>query len=744
MKRPMAWMGCLVLIFTLFFMCLRPVGLKDPPAGTDANITMTGVLTDRQYKNNSYVLRLADVYMTDHAYSGNDKNQKLQKYAGVQVWLEKASYEELPMIGEKIEVCGKAENFSEASNPGEFDMRRYYYIHGTDFCIFNAKVQRRTGHGSILRDTIQRLKERMLLVFDTNLPENEAGILKAMILGDRASLTDEMRGLYQRNGLAHALSISGLHISILGYGTYRLLKKYHAGSIISVILTASLVIFYAELTGGGISVLRALTMFLVCLGADIANRTYDMLSALSASLILILLLNPLIVYDAGFMLSFGAVLGICMVNPWLENYFPKKDGLIGKLLSSISVSLSIQIFTLPIVLYFFYQIPLTSIPLNLLMIPLMGLLIVSAILLALLGIVSWFPVFPFVLSCRIILRIYETGCRICDTIPGGVFIAGRPSMKKVIIYYLVLLLVITGTSVKGLKKKEYAAVKNITGLLILALSVMMLVLKPVSGLTITMFDIGQGDSILVRTSAGTTYLIDCGSTTEKEIARYRVIPAMKSMGLHRIDYCIMTHPDKDHISGFEEMFEMPPEERLPIKYFVMPDIKDTGDAYRTIESEAQKAGAEVLKISDGQCFRDGETEILCIHPGKDFRAEDVNEYSVVLELKYRKFKALFTGDIQGDGESRIIRKLDKEGPVSILKVAHHGSKNSTPDELLDELHPAVALISAGENNTYGHPHRDTIERLNRIHTKIVTTIESGAITVNTDGEKMEIKSYEKK
>ena len=176
----------------------------------------------------------------------------------------------------------------------------------------------------------------------------------------------------------------------------------------------------------------------------------------------------------------------------------------------------------------------------------------------------------------------------------------------------------------------------------------------------------------------------------------------------------------------------------------MPEINDPGEAYMTIESEAQKAGAKVLKISEGQCFRDGETEIRCIHPGKDFRAEDVNEYSVVLELKYRKFKALFTGDIQGDGEKRIVRKLVDEGPVSILKVAHHGSKNSTPEELLSELRPAAALISAGENNSYGHPHRETIERLKSIHTKICTTIECGAITVNTDGEKMEIKTYEKK
>ena len=727
----------MVLIFTLFFMCLRPVGLKDPPAGTDTFITMTGVLTDRQYKNNSYVLLLADAYTTDHAYSGNDKDPglKTEKYAGVQVWLEKASYKELPMIGEKLEVTGKAENFSEARNPGDFDMRRYYHIHGIDFCIFNGKVIKRTGRGSFLRDNIQRLKERMLSVFDKKMTESEAGVLKAMILGDRTSLTDEMRGLYQRNGLAHALSISGLHISILGYGTYRLLKKIRMGSMLSVILTAVLVIFYAELTGGGTSVLRALTMFLVCIGADISGRTYDMLSALSSSLLLLLLSNPLIVYDAGFMLSFGAVLGICMVNPWLESFIPAKDGIVGKILSAISVSLSIQIFTLPIVFYFFYQIPLTSIPLNLLLIPLMGLLVVSALLLALLGNVSWFPVFPFVMICRIILRLYETGCRICDTIPGGVFIAGRPSVIKMIIYYLILLLVITVTSGKGLKK--------MAGPLLLAAAVLMLILRPISGLTVTMLDIGQGDSILLRTAAGTTYLIDCGSTTEKEIARYRVIPAMRSMGLRRIDYCIMTHPDKDHISGFEEMFEMAPAERLPIKYFVMPEIKDPGEAYRTIESEARKAGTKVLKISEGQCFRDGETEIRCIHPGRDFRAEDVNEYSVVLELKYRKFKALFTGDIQGEGESRIIRKLKKEGPVSVLKVAHHGSKNSTPEELLSELHPAAALISAGENNSYGHPHRETIERLNNIHTKICTTIESGAITVNTDGEKMEIKTYEK-
>ncbi len=742
MKRPMAWMGILVLIPVLFLMRLRPVREAPPPKPPDSEVTLIGTLHERQQKNDSFILYLSDAHVTDLTYSGKKSaNENKTTYQGVQLWVKDTSYEKLPEIGEKIEVMGKVSLFPEARNPGEFDLRSYYHLRGVTFRLFDCRIIRRSGHGKIVPELLQRLKEWMGSSLDRHLTEDEAGVIKAMILGDRASLSDEVRGLYQRNGIAHVLSISGLHISMLGYGLYRVLKKLRAGTGISSVVSIVFISAYAQMTGGSTSVLRALFMFIICIGADIFGRTYDMLSALSVSLLILLLSNPLMVFDAGFMLSFTAVLGIALLNPWVMRFLPKIKGRKGEILSTISVSLSIQLFTLPVVLYFFYQIPLFSIPLNLVLIPFMGVLIVSAILLAVLGNLLWFPGFPLAFTCRAILLIYEKGCRLCDTIPGGTLILGRPSAVQIFFYYAVLLFLVSGSAEKLLRRIKRASWRKAVELSIIIPMLVVLSFRPSDGLMITMLDIGQGDSILIKSPAGTTYLIDCGSTTEKDIARYRVIPAMRSMGLRDIDYCIMTHPDLDHISGFTEMFEMDPSERLPVHFFVMPVMSKPEKAYTELEKSAEKAGAKVLKISRGQVFKDGDTEISCLHPGKGFTADDVNEYSTVLELKYKGFKALFTGDIQGEGEKELTRILEKEGRIDLLKVAHHGSKNSTPSELLLDIKPRIALISAGKDNSYGHPHKETLERLRDIDADIYTTIDCGAVTLKTDGKNIRLKTF---
>ncbi len=740
LKRPAAWAGMFILVLALIFMRICPVRVNDPPDTHDAEVTLLGTLQDRQCKNNSYILLLADVSVVSHKSTEKNPIQKNEHYPGVQVWLSDASYSKLPEIGERTVVKGKAEAFSEARNPGEFDMRLYYHIRGVSFRLLQGKITGRAGHGNPVLEGIQVLKEKMLNALDKALPEEDAGVVKAMTLGDRTTLSAEAKGLYQRNGLAHILSISSLHMSILGYGIYRGLKKAHAGTFVSAVTALILTSIYAVMTGGGTTVLRALTMFAICLGADLCGRTYDMLTALSLSLIIVLITNPLMVYDTGFMLSFVAVLGISLVNPWLRNLLPRPKGFKCRIIDTVSVSLSIQTATLPVVLYFFYEIPLISIPLNLILLPFMGILVVSALLLAVSGAFGVSALFPFVFICRVILLIFRTGCEICDRIPFTHFIAGRPSIIRIIIYYLCLLIIISG-GIEKLLKTKYKKMRRAVMPVVFVVLIMLMIIRPAGGITIMMLDIGQGDCILIKSPAGTTYLIDCGSTTEKEIARYRVIPAMKSMGLRKIDYCIMTHPDEDHISGFAEMFEIEASERIPIENFIMPVIKNPGKTYSELEKAAKNNRINVLKISKDQMFREGKMEIRCLHPYRGFTAEDVNEYSVTLELKYGEFKALFTGDIQGMGEKMVINELKNEGKISLLKVAHHGSKNSTPEELLQEIRPAVSMISAGKNNVYGHPHKETIERLEKIHTKIYTTIKSGAVTLKTDGNKMKIEPF---
>ncbi|MBQ9550809.1 MAG: MBL fold metallo-hydrolase [Lachnospiraceae bacterium] len=257
----------------------------------------------------------------------------------------------------------------------------------------------------------------------------------------------------------------------------------------------------------------------------------------------------------------------------------------------------------------------------------------------------------------------------------------------------------------------------------------------------TMLDIGQGDCNILSGRGMETVMIDCGSSSEKEIAKYRVLPYLKYMGIREVNAVILTHTDNDHISGFLEILDIRNMGGIRIKNLILPEIGDPDEKYGKLISSAGRAGIRVSKISAGSSFSVGGMDFICLGPGKGFHATDPNEYSAVVKMKYGEFSALFTGDIQGEGENEMIGRLSGKEKMTVLKVAHHGSRNSTPEEFLDIIRPEASLISSGRNNSYGHPHSELLERLEEVNSAIFRTAYGGAITVRSDGHKAKIKQY---
>ncbi len=710
-------------------------------------VCIAGILADKQFKNDSYVLTISQVReVTDTSPDGISKNK--QGEYSILAYLD--SVGDLPSIGAPVLLKGKRADFEEARNPGQFDFRQYYRIRGIRYRLYEAVILR-VGEGChVLREKLWQIRRKIAGVFEKTLPEKDAGILKAMVLGDKTSLSPEVKGLYQRSGISHALSISGLHISILGYGLYRLLRRLFCPRGLSGAICSVFLILYSTMVGNGTSTLRAVIMFAVCMGADLAGRTYDMQSALCLALILILITEPLYIYDSGFLLSFGAVEGIGLVKPYLEKCFSIGGG---KTISSLLISASISIFTLPVTLYFFFQIPIYSIFLNLLLIPLMGALVISAIFLAVLGAILPILALPFGIPCRVILFLYERGCYLCESLPNALYITGRPDLNTIVLYYLVLMGLISLTALSKKRKKHVLlSIKNrelkvkthvfcIANAAILIALFFILTHQSISGIQITMLDIGQGDCNIIQNDNGKVYIIDCGSTTEKGIAEYRLIPYLKYCGIDRIDCAFMTHSDTDHISGFQELLSMEGTEGISIGNFFLPDIGQADDNYLQFQKEIRDKGIPIQKISAGDCWEDGKLSLTCIHPGKGYIAEDPNSYSTVLQLRYGELTGLFTGDVQGEGEELMMEKIEKGSHFSFLKVAHHGSKNSTPKEFLDLTRPDLALISCGKDNSYGHPHRELLQRLTDRGCRILMTPKTGAILLSSNGEYLKVKSF---
>ncbi len=259
-------------------------------------------------------------------------------------------------------------------------------------------------------------------------------------------------------------------------------------------------------------------------------------------------------------------------------------------------------------------------------------------------------------------------------------------------------------------------------------------------LEITFLDVGQGDSIFIKNGKGMTVLIDGGSTDEKSVGKYRIIPFLKSKGVGTLDYIVVTHADSDHMNGIVELLEKRKESGIKINHLVLPKTTLIEENYEKLVNLAEENKISILYIKAGDKFKEGSFEMTCLHPTMDFSPDNTNSYSVVLQLEYGKFKALFTGDLEKNGEDLLLESGKLED-IFLLKVAHHGSKYSTKEEFLNIVNPELAIISSGKDNSYGHPHKELLERLENVGSKIMSTTEYGGITVKIEEGKVEVDGY---
>lgn len=640
------------------------------------------------------------------------------------------------LIGNQITASGTLIKFLPASNPGQFNEQQYYQIENIDFKMQADDVVISESDYSRYHKVLGNIKSRLIKVYASILNKKEAGTLIAMLLGEKYLLEEEIKQLYQTGGISHILAISGLHVSLIGLGIFWLLKKCRLPRIPSTIITVFLLYSYGELTNFSVSTNRAVVMMTVLLLASVFGKTYDILSATAFSALLILLQNPLQLFSAGFLLSFAAVLGISMLLPGLKQLYPGRN----PLLNSLLVSVSAMAATTPLILYFFYQFPTYSILVNLLILPFITILTLTSLLAGMIGVI-WLPLGIFLIGgSNYILKLYEAICRINDKLPYSLITTGRPSG---LLLFVSAFLLISFVIISRRYQKKASFI-----LLGLSMAILFLPRRNV-GLELTMLDIGQGDAFYMESAQGTSYLIDGGSADVSKAGKYRLLPFLKYQGIDRIDYAIITHSDKDHVSAVTDFLE---GGQIKVEQLLLPGINIKDENYLALEALARKKGVKLSYIQAGDRIVDGEVNIYCLHPAKDFTVTSANSYSTVLSVSYGSFDLLMTGDLEANGEKLLTDKLSQNyfsdtygvQPASdydVLKVAHHGSKYSSVQEFLSVVRPELSLISCGRNNRYGHPHPELLSRLKEINSKTMISYESGAVTIKTDGSRVEVREY---
>lgn len=641
------------------------------------------------------------------------------------------------MLGYRIEGKGEYEPFTNATNYGEFDRKSFELSRGNMLFLKKVHISASKRTILIIIDYLRRVNDHICELFDKWLPEDKASIAKAMVMGDKTDIDNDIRQLYQRSGIAHIIAISGLHIAMFGGTIYHLLRKLSGSFSFAAILGITFIITYGILTGLSGATVRAMIMLILAIIAEVIGRKYDGITAITTALILMLVWNPNSLYQVGFLLSFGAVLGISVILPVIKEVVPErffKKAVMGKLINGLLLSISVQLATLPVILYYFYEAPVYGIILNIIVVPLMSILLLFLVMLVIGGYFSSIlaGISTFIVS--LILDTYEMLCKLTDCLPFHIFHAGRPNVLLVLIYYQAVALLLFALH----NRKRNVAV--FSGIMMIALFA---IVDHGGEVMVNIFDVGQGDGIYIRTQANENILIDGGSSTKKNVGEYIIKNGLKYYGCDQIDYMIITHSDSDHFSGAMELLN---DGSVSVENLVLPRILSPDDEYISLEAAAGDKGCKIYYISCGDELSVDGVTFHCLNPGK-ILTTDKNQNSIVLWMQYDRFDMLLTADIDNTIEEKVVKdqffcaQLKRNNRIEVLKVAHHGSATSSSADFINKVGAPVSVISVGKKNRYGHPSMDVVDRLRASGSSIYMTKDDGAITIRTDGKSYRIDTF---
>ncbi|WP_155988237.1 ComEC/Rec2 family competence protein [Oribacterium sp. P6A1] len=664
-----------------------------------------------------------------------------------------------PYPGEAVEVYGKMIASEAPHNEGEFDFGLYYRSVGISGSMYGERLEVTGGEPEPFETGLQKIRMRVCGILDEITEEEDSGIYKALLAGEKSFMDKEIRELYQRNGIAHILAVSGLHLSIIGAGFHELLRKLGAGKKPAGVAASVLVISYGIFTGSSGSAMRAVIMLLMKFLGDAIGRSYDMLTALSLACLILVVEEPYIIFSSGFQLSFMAVLSLGI---GLELPRPKNE-----VLNGIYMSLVLQICTLPPVLYHFFRFPAYGIFLNFIVLPFMGCVIYSGFLAVAVSVLSVTLSMAAIGSGHYILGFYTELCRKISEIPYASLLLGRPAEAGIILYYSVIFgTVMIVLFLKDMKKKDflkggwaklYRYMPMISGIVIL-IAVYGLIPGSPGGLEITVLDVGQGDGSIIRCD-GLVITVDGGSSSEKKLAENRLIPYLQSQAIDVIDAAFITHCDSDHYSGILDILEG--ENELCVKELFLPPSAVKDKRYDKIRAASAKKGTKVGYFGAGSVLETERLMISGLYPPDDEYISEANSHSIGMLLLYGDFNMLFTGDMDKECEFKMLEYMEQMNikgetkkygayeddggvhgddvfDIDVLKLGHHGSSTSTSFELLERMRPEYGIISYGRDNDYGHPHKETLEILKEFGTEPVETAKTGEIRIVSDGEGYEI------
>ena len=704
------------------------------------------------------------------------------------------------LLGREITFSGAVEIPEKAANPGGFDYRTYLKTEGIRVIVKGPEsaltLSEETTSLSFLEkplakiyNSLAKIKYGFLRKTEELMSKQNYAVFVGILFGDDTAISDDIYEVFRQNGVAHILSVSGIHVAIV-YAFINMLFS-NRRTFLSSIVALTFLFTYAVLSEFSPSVVRAFVMIAVHIAAKLAHKRYDFLTGTCIAALIMLILNPLKLLAVGFQLSFLAVLILAFALPFINRFVGYRDAETELILSKQERSmrlkdstifryinfavkmmiplLSIQIIMMPVIIWMFNYVSLSSVFLNIPVVAISGIILplgvialLISVLLSIIG--AAIPVFGVLTEgTEVLVEWLLNIAIIADRLPLSYFNVASPKLQWIFAFYAIFFILTSERFSVMISRKRYYDICSV--FVIVLACVLITNFSPVgkqNEAALTFVDVGQGDCLHIRTRDGRNYLIDGGGSLDYAIGKKVLKPYLLKNGVSNLDAVFVTHLHTDHFQGLRELSMV-----MKIGKLFTYDSQNS-EMRKRVNEEIMMGSAfsekDIEYISAGDKIRIGEDvsiEVL-FPPQSDAYEEDENKTSLMFRLEYDGVSVLMTGDIGFEGEEALLRSItggavdggggnsdasdgylgnsgggtegsadgdsgnsgagirsnvnNGDGGVNygvscdVLKVGHHGSKYSTSDEFLDAVNPKISVIQVGKNS-FGHPTLDVLEKL---------------------------------
>lgn len=633
---------------------------------------------------------------------------------------EKNTFENTPLVGKQFFVEGTLEKTDFPAHQYAFDMDDYLKSKGAIGIVEISHLDYLKTKSSIPQKiSIQRFKLKQHI--EEHFPQTLVAEAQSLLIGLQENVDRDTTRAYQKLGITHIFAISGLHVAIMSFLFYQGLLRLRVRREFATIVLIVLLPVYAILAGGAPSVWRAVSVVVFLLITRLKWHI-PINDALAISFIGFVLLEPWVIYQIGFQLSYLATVSLIYSSRLLTSF--KTWWMQSLLITFVS-----QLIVYPLLLLHFYELSISSFIMNIFFVPLFSFIVLPMNILLL---ISSFIPGPI---ANILFLIYEP-CRVLlgdaiiflQSIPYQMWTPGKPTFFLILLMYCSVFFTFYLMDIR-------AKIIKILFVLFIPIVVVQFSGKLYTDVKISFINVGQGDCILVELPFQKgVYLIDSGGllrfeqeewkqrNEQYEVGRQVVVPYLRGKGIGAIDTLIITHADADHVEGAEEILQ-----EIRVKEIHITPNSYNKEIMNDLLVEAKRQNVPIIEQIAGNWWKNGGVTFQYIWPSET--EYEGNNDSLVLLMTAGNFTSLFTGDLEEEGELALVKRYPQLKNIDLLKAGHHGSKTSSSESFVQQLHPTLTIFNAGKDNRYGHPHEEVVERFHTRGLKTLTTGEVGTIEI---------------